>query len=63
MKHRRLTAAMAAVIMAFSGTVCCPGRNTPFCITAEAVSKLEAPVNITANVSGSTVRLKWDIVK
>lgn len=63
MKYRRLTAAIAAVIMAFSGAVYCPGRNTPFCITAEAASKLEAPVNFTANVSESTVRLKWSVVK
>ena len=63
MKKHRLIAAAAAFIMAFSGVVCFPTENSLFCVTAEAASKLGAPGNITADVSGNTVRLQWDSVK
>lgn len=63
MKKHRLAGAAAALIMAFSGTVFCPTGEAPFSAAAEAASKLPAAENITADVSGNTVKLKWDKVK
>ena len=63
MKKHRVLSIAAAVIMTFAGAACDPFCGSVFCVTAEAASKLGAPENIAASVSGTTVKLKWDKVK
>jgi hypothetical protein len=63
MKKTKIIGALLAGVMAFAGAPLIPGLETPFSIESDAASKLAAPQNVKASVSGTTVKLSWSAVK
>ena len=59
MRKRYTAAFLLAAAMIFAGTADLPLREVPLSVQAHAESKLAAPKNVKASVSGSTLTLTW----